>query len=136
MSNPLTDQAQQTIDDLRISVADLGNAMATADAASEKEVKASNDLSEYMNQFTIDNRAATAQVDPGTNKMNKDWSQLLMGQMFKRDDEFLRLTDEMGVFSLNTIMAQRELRICIEKVGMLKSIARLQADMLGAMESK
>jgi len=136
MSNPLIDQAQQTIDDLRVAVADLGDAMATADAASEKEVDATNTLTEYMNQFVIDRRAETAQVDPGTNKMNKDWSQLLMDQLLNRDDEFLRLRDEVGVFTLNTVMAKREMRICVEKVGMLKSIARLQADMLGAMETK
>ena len=136
MSNPLIDQAQQTIDDLRVAVADLGDAMATADAASEKEVDATNTLTEYMNQFVIDRRAETAQVDPGTNKMNKDWSQLLMDQLLNRDDEFLRLRDEVGVFTLNTVMAKREMRICVEKVGMLKAIARLQADMLGAMETK
>ena len=136
MSNPLIDQAQQTIDDLRVAVADLGDAMATADAASGKEVDASNALTQYYNQFVIDRRAETAQVDPGTNKMNKDWSQLLMDQLLNKDDEYLRLRDEIGVFALNTVMAKRELRICVERVGMLKSIARLQADMLGAMETK
>lgn len=135
MSNPLIDQAQQTIDDLRVAVADLTDAMATADAASEKEVDASNALTRYVNQFVIDRRAETAQVDPGTNKMNKDWSQLLMDQLLDKDDEYLRLRDEIGVFALNTVMAKREMRICVEKVGMLKAIARLQADMLGAMEN-
>lgn len=103
----------------------------------ELELKANEralELGKFEEQFQLTHSEEVSVPDPRTGRKNSEYSQLLMSQLMTQHPTWIDLSSAYQAMFVELSLLKVATTNAIEKVGELKSQARLYAAILGALE--